>query len=307
MQTPNQSNDDTIIQLKLTKNDIRELEAELQLHGTSTLLTEYEGEPLAFNNDISKPTTIPVEEQSNTENNPFENILKIKNKMENKKTTLNTCKDSAKPAPSRKNMIINNGMQKTIKPVLPVYNNGWPSHSPYACWLCCHTFNNTSVGIPERLVDGVFYLSGNFCSFNCAKRYLKGDTTADSVASMQTHQDLSINDDKANRLQLLELLFHLETGVLITDELKMSPPRLSLALFGGWLSIDEFRKNFNQPSEYHVYKSPLVPIVYQLEETIDIMNQIRPRANEGVEKKYNALLSLQQKKNNFVLEKTIMT
>lgn len=312
--------DNIIIHFKISKKELNEIEDQIT-HESTSLLLEHNSEPMPFNQNRNQNhnvhTELLVTEEQNTtaadkgneSNNAFDKILKMKNK----KTNLTTSTES-KPGPSRKDLIINNGIQKKIKPALAVYSNGWPNHSPYACWLCCHTFNNTPVGIPERLAGNIFHLYGNFCSYNCGKRYLKGDISFDSNACLVTSHDYTVDDDKANRLQLLELLCHIETGLPISEEIKIAPPRLSLAMFGGTLMIEEFRRNFSQHSEYHVFKSPLVPIAYQIEETIDILSRSRGQKTtktnldmSRVEKTYNKLVEEKKQNNKFALEKIMGT
>lgn len=317
--TTQKKNTDTIIQLKLTKKEIKLIEQKLSCQSTMPLLNEYKGDPTAYNTIDCEVSIIAQKQEDKLENmqnmkeadnNPFSGILKMKDKN----VVMVTNKDSEQPTPSRKDLIINSGVHKRIHQSLTVYSEGWPSHSPYACWLDCHTFNNTPVGIPERCVNGVFYLSGNFCSYNCALRYLVGDYEGDMdmFGSLQTLQDIAVNDDRANKIQLLKLLCERETGLDIFSDIKPSGPRLALMLFGGDQSIEKFRSNFMQHTEYHVFRSPLVPIAYHLEETIDIIKRTKTKQPKvasldtiRVEKTYNALIEQKKRNNKCVLDKIL--
>ena len=45
------------------------------------------------------------------------------------------------------------------------------TNNNYLCWWCCHEFSNLPVYLPHKYCDGFFYVSGNFCSFNCCLSY----------------------------------------------------------------------------------------------------------------------------------------
>jgi hypothetical protein len=49
----------------------------------------------------------------------------------------------------------------------------WPPRSSSWCWQCCHPFETVPAFLPIELnVDNnTFYLTGNFCSWNCVKVY----------------------------------------------------------------------------------------------------------------------------------------
>jgi len=167
---------------------------------------------------------------------------------------------------SRKDMIINSGVKRQSKQLLSVFSKDWPTYSPYACWNDCHTFETTPVGIPHRLVEGCFHCYGNFCSYNCAKRYLLPKDEADDLTTLSTTHDAYVSDSISEQLQLLELLCHIETGTPLEDRIIRAPNRLVLKLFGGDKTIEDYRNSFKKNTKYHVFRSPLVPISYQVEE-----------------------------------------
>jgi hypothetical protein len=105
------------------------------------------------------------------------------------------------------------------------------------CWNCCH-----------RSEDGLSTYAnilGAFCSPNCALRHC--------IDNGYSSEDTS--------------LLHLEYMRQNSGEiLIMAPPRYVLSIFGGTLSIDEYRVDFSKTkgcgrSEYVVMKSPY-PCVY---------------------------------------------
>jgi hypothetical protein len=247
-----------MVKLNLTLSDVNRLE-EL---GHKGLLYGIETPqmPIAWNcSEFSASNSSPA---ATTEEvaNPFKSLIK--------RNITNLVTSESKDRVTRKDLIINSGMKRHSKQIMQIYSHGWPAHSSHACWYCCHTFNNTPVGIPQLLVNMVFHCYGNFCSYNCAKRYLRPETE-DDIAMLQTSTDIFIDDDLGERMQLLELLCHIETNAPLECAIKHAPRRLTLIMFGGDKTIDEFRANFSTNDSYHVFRSPLVPISYQMEECND--------------------------------------
>jgi hypothetical protein len=259
-----------IVKLKLTSKDIVRIENEITRLAEGLLIgIEAKNTPCAWNavsvgSSIASSVTTeqPVE---STGHNPFKTLIKRSN------TNL---KDNSaeKPKTNRKDLIINSGIKRHCKPIMQIYSHGWPAHSHYACWHCCHKFNTSPVGIPHLLINTDFHCYGNFCSYNCAKKYLR-PRSEDDVAMLQTPNDVFIEDDMGEKMQLLELLCHIESGSPLEEPIKTAPSRLTLSLFGGTKSIEEFRENFKSHKSYHVFRSPLVPISYQMEECSDKIEQ----------------------------------
>ncbi len=50
--------------------------------------------------------------------------------------------------------------------------------------------------------------------------------------------------------------------------IKLAPPRQTLKIFGGFLGIEEFRKNFLTNNAYSVVMPPMVSLVPRIEENI---------------------------------------
>jgi hypothetical protein len=202
---------------------------------------------------------------------------------------------------NRKNLIINNGIKRTIEPLLQIFAEGWPTYSPYVCWVDCHPFDTTPVGIPYMFLNGVFHCYGNFCSYNCAMHYLCPDSEDDNHMR-HTNADGLSGDDLSDKIQLLELMCHIETGLPFDCSIKKAASRLILKMFGGTKSIEEYRLNFQTHYKYHIFRSPMVPISYQMEESSDEKNYINILANtHKLERIYEKL----QNKN--ILRKTLNT
>lgn len=237
-----------IITLSLTKSDIVRLEKKIvEDSKPSTDRVCAENEPQPFDQMLMSC---------------FEKALPVKEKLMNN----SEFKTRRKDVERRKNLIINNGVdRKTYKVMM---DERWPSETDVVCFYCCHSFDTTPVGIPHKFVNNVFNCYGNFCSYNCAKRYLcPFYNEEDDVAMILAVHDMLVGDEQNEKLQLLELLFHLETNAPFYKEIKPAPSRLVLKMFGGTKTIDEYRNSFYSHTTFHVFKMPITSVGYQIEES----------------------------------------
>ena len=105
----------------------------------------------------------------------------------------------------------------------------WPSSTTVACWNCTNTFDGIPIAIPgghhkrKNILVGCY---GVFCSFNCAKRY---------CISRNRH-------DSMQHVQLLSLLHKMILGS--TARIFPASPFQVLEKYGGYMPIEEYRKNF---------------------------------------------------------------
>jgi hypothetical protein len=121
-----------------------------------------------------------------------------------------------------------------------------------ACWWCCHTFENYPIPCPISFDDkkNIFKGQGCFCSFNCVKAYL--------LDTKMLSKDLGV----------FALFYKFLTGKSIyTDPVKAAPQKTLLNLFGGILSIDEFRETFTNLVTYKINVYPVIFIPTQIEVT----------------------------------------
>jgi hypothetical protein len=147
--------------------------------------------------------------------------------------------------------------KKNITPIMIYFNEynkrkEWPKVSNIKCLWCCHNFDNIPCALPYKYSDNTFYVFGNFCSPECAAAY-----NFDSGA-----------DDK-DIWERYALLNHLYSLIYDVPDLtiKLAPPRLSLKIFGGTLSIEEFREcNMDYLKNYKIVLPPMVSIIPSLEE-----------------------------------------
>jgi hypothetical protein len=106
-------------------------------------------------------------------------------------------------------------------------NGDWPLSTSVHCYWCCHRFTSPPLGLPIKysISTGRFQVVGCFCSLECACAY-NFATTRDSV------------DECLNRYSLINTL-SLQLG--LGRVVKPAPDRLALSIFGGHMSIGEFR------------------------------------------------------------------
>ena len=136
--------------------------------------------------------------------------------------------------------------------------NCWRESSDSHCWWCSHSFDSVPVGLPNKYCpkQKKFYLYGCFCSFNCAHSY-----------------NLDIKDYKVwERYALLNYIKKIiykntnNTDNLIKPIIS-APPKEVLKVYGGELSIEEYRNSsISIPKEYYHLLPPMIPIFSVVEE-----------------------------------------
>ena len=125
----------------------------------------------------------------------------------------------------------------------------WPQKTDVCCWWCCHQFDTVPTCVPAlySLEKRLFEVFGIFCSWNCAKAYVQSGYSSDSSEQLMWMRILA------------QEVFHCNI-----DELNAAPPRIFLKMFGGHLSIDEFRQK-SRVATSALLRPPLVsyPMVLQ--------------------------------------------
>lgn len=129
-------------------------------------------------------------------------------------------------------------------------NNEWPSNTSIACYWCCHRFENAPLGIPVKYVNGRFYVFGCFCSLECAASH--------NLASKESI------DEMWERYNLINLLAR-RIGYN-KCYVKPAPNRLTLRMFGGHLSIEEFRSYTQLNKFININFPPMLSMTQQIEE-----------------------------------------
>ena len=183
----------------------------------------------------------------------------------------------------------NKVIKKNLKNIMYEFINAnndktWPESTSIYCWWCCHPFTCTPCAIPEYYKKEKFYVNGCFCSFNCAASY-----------------NFSKNDDNMwERYSLLNLMYKkLYDNKFV--KINLAPPREILKIFGGYMSIEEFRENsYKNEKIFSVVKPPLISIIPKIEENIsNNQKNIKvnfPLVNENILNKTQNNLKLKRNK-----------
>jgi hypothetical protein len=159
------------------------------------------------------------------------------------------------------------------------------------CLWCKYGFSTPPIELPEDYYNNIFYCTGNFCSWNCAKTY-----------------NIDLNDTSTwKRESLLNLMYYKTYGEF--REIIPAPSWLMLEDFGGILKIDEFRELFTfNNKDYLVLHPPLITRQLQIEESYKKTGNTNMTMNK-LETIYDGELVLKRTKpiesNNLNLEKTM--
>ena len=127
-----------------------------------------------------------------------------------------------------------------------------PNSTPIYCFWCCHPFTTQPFSLPLYKKNGVYHTYGNFCCPECCVAY--------------NFNDFQDHDNQWNRYTLIHELYR---KVFKDPQLKIKPalPRQCLTIFGGPLSINQFRaKNACLDKTYTLRFPPISSIVVQQDE-----------------------------------------
>lgn len=153
-----------------------------------------------------------------------------------------------------------------------------PMKSDAACFWCCHSFTRRPVILPIRDTGEYIEVMGNFCSPECAAAYL-----------------FDIRQDSHTRWEQLSLLYRIY-GSCCNGNIHPAPSRMTLRLFGGSLSIEEYRALLqSQKVLIDVHLPPMVSILATMDtkpidfydssltkNVLDTVNERLQKADEGL-------------------------
>jgi len=184
----------------------------------------------------------------NNHNNTYNKI----NKMDTYQEIINIMKETR-----RKD--IENFSSKTsenqVEPMLIQFKeasrtNTWPTSTSIYCWWCCHPFEGAPCGLPYKYNENIFEVYGVFCSPECAASY---------------NFDNYEGEDIWERYSLLNFLYR----KIYNDKnikIKLAAPRQVLKIFGGTLSIKDYRsQNSNYNRTFKIIVPPMISIIPQQE------------------------------------------
>jgi hypothetical protein len=133
-----------------------------------------------------------------------------------------------------------------------IHNDEWLKKTDVCCWWCCHTFDTIPIGFPIEYHSTVrkFKVRGVFCSFACINAYKK-------------ERQIQGKD------YLITFLHKKLTGESMPEN-TCAPPRCCLKMFGGDLTIEEFRSSCTDKI-YKMIEYPMI-IINDYVEEIEIAN-----------------------------------
>lgn len=216
----------------------------------------HEGETLGEDEVVSIPDAYNLAQCDAFSSKPVE--LEIEPYDEPKETHMNTDNIIENENPNMKLKVVQllKDFEEKNK------NNEWPTNTSIACYWCCHKFDNPPFGIPVKYVNEQFHVFGCFCSLECAAAY-----NLDSKDSI---------DEMWERMNLINLLSR-KLGGYTQGFIKPAPNRLALSMFGGHMSIDEFRKFTETGKIININFPPMMTMTQQIEEIneSDINNEFK--------------------------------
>jgi len=119
-----------------------------------------------------------------------------------------------------------------------------PESTNVACYWCVHPFTGQPCIIPESERNGVYKVYGNFCCPQCAMAYLLKE-------SLDPHI-------RWDRMALLYRIYDSDGK----GKIYQAPPRESLKLFGGPLTIESFRATIQSNKvRVDLHMPPIVSII----------------------------------------------
>ena len=170
-----------------------------------------------------------------------------------------------------------------------------PKHTNILCWWCCHSFETPPISIPKFYIDDTFYVFGCFCNFSCAAAYIFD----------------SINISETNKWKYYSLLHILKNKMIKNNDKEtiiLSPPKESLKVFGGYMTIEELR-NIKNNQIYNIIQPPIISIHLSIEES-NIKNNTYKKNIKKIthakgynENKYNNLSNWKKNKNIIPINK----
>jgi hypothetical protein len=119
-----------------------------------------------------------------------------------------------------------------------------PDKTDIACFWCAHNFDHMPCIIPEREVNMVYMVYGNFCSPNCGVAFLLSEGLDPHV--------------RWERMALLHRIYDSQG----TGRIFPAPARESLKLFGGPMTIESYRATIHDKKvRVDLHMPPMVSIL----------------------------------------------
>jgi hypothetical protein len=175
--------------------------------------------------------------------------------------------------PSKKRVIFKKKRNLRLLPELYDNIDNWPKSTELHCWWCCYEFSGMPLPLPLQIVKDrdtgtdKIRVKGVFCSFNCMKAY--------EIDIGRSHKSLVYYFFK--RMNKIE-------SVVTKGMIKAAPSKYLLDIFGGPLSIEEFRQNFHDSERFNLLPYPMMA-AQQFIEHVNPQDIKIKNVNEKVEKR----------------------
>lgn len=169
--------------------------------------------------------------------------------------------------------------------------NEWPLSTSIYCKWCVHPFSGIPISIPKIYLDNTFFVSGCYCSFSCAAAHLffRGDYT---------------KIDKTNYYNLLHLLKQKMLNKDNLEKIRVAPSQDILKIFGGHLSVEEFRnitkESCNDYKIYSILEPSIVSIIPSIEETVYSDPNDKRILNNHLTRTYNDMKYVEPQNENYI-------
>jgi hypothetical protein len=129
----------------------------------------------------------------------------------------------------------------------------WPDKTNIQCLNCCHTFDHRPAALPFKYQNGIFHVFGCFCYPECAAAF----NFTDAICVENANENFN----------LLNLMYK-QVYNDPTYQVKIASSRLCLKIFGGHLTIEEYRNSFNSSNKkYNIIMPPVISIIPTQEES----------------------------------------
>lgn len=114
------------------------------------------------------------------------------------------------------------------------------------CWWCCHSFPGPSLHCPFKYDEKKkrFSTYGHFCSWECMKSYAMDNAGA-----------------RAGELQMYIMLMRKHANGGKYASTRLAPKRQTLKMFGGVLSIEDFRASTSNVIVKMPWENHMLPVL----------------------------------------------
>jgi len=153
--------------------------------------------------------------------------------------------------------------------------NSLPDDTTNKCYWCLHNFNNKVFGLPLKIVENKFEMYGCFCSPECVTSFNFEELKDEFVWERYSYINYLYNDSDI--------------------KIYPAPSRFVLNIFGGELTIEQFRNITEKKYNGNILLPPLISIIPQLEiykindNTIKNFNTLKLKRDKPLTDKKNNL------------------